>query len=356
MAALLVLDGLRDEDRAGEWFRAALRLAERTRLEHPLLRLLGPIERVLGVYRDSDPALPVDVVDPILDDDDPWVRGTARSIRAHMLLNFGRDIAAAEADFTAALAEFRTVGERWGISLTLTSLADLAAWRGEFATAIDRYEQALTAITPMMTNEDAMGVRVRLAELRRRTGDRAGGAEDLAAADEEATRRGLPEAITAVAVTKGDFARWDGDLEAARAHLTHAVAVSRGVTVAPQLRAVSLDSLGYVAALTGDLAAARAHHAEAIEWAINSVDAPVLAQVLVGIAHLAMCQGQPARAATLLAASVAVRGSVDASRVDAEEIARAARTALGDEGFATASRAGRSATTATARDLAATVL
>jgi predicted ATPase/DNA-binding SARP family transcriptional activator len=354
MAALLALDGLRDERRAGEWFRTALRLAEHTKRQHPLLRLLPPIERVLNVYRDTEPALPVDVIDPLLADDDPWVRGTARSLRAHMLLNFGSHTAEVEADFTAALAEFRTVGERWGISLSLTSLADLAAWRGEFATAIDRYEQALTSIA-MMTNEDAIGIQLRLAELRRRTGDRAGSAALLAEADAEATRRGLPEALASVAHTKGDFARWDGDLATARAHLTQAVAISRGVTVAPQLRAVSLDSLGYVAALTGDLAAAHAHHAEALEWAIDSVDAPVLAQVLVGIAHLALCQGRPAKAAALLAGAEAVRGTPDLSRVDTAEVAAATRAALGDE-FASAFRAGERTTLTTVRKLAATVL
>jgi hypothetical protein len=81
-----------------------------------------------------------------------------------------------------------------------------------------------------------------------------------------------------------------------------------------------------------------------------------MAQILVGIAHLALCQGRPADAAMLTAASVAVRGAEDLSHVDAFEVAAAARAALGDQEFAAATRRGGTATMTTARGLAEPVL
>jgi hypothetical protein len=124
-------------------------------------------------------------------------------------------------------------------------------------------------------------IRVTLTFLRRRIGDLAGSAAALADAEEEAARLGLPTALSTVAFVKGDLARWDGDLPAAHEHLTRAVAIARNITVPPQLRATSLDSLGYVAAASGDLARARTYHAEALDRAMESIDAPMVAHVMV---------------------------------------------------------------------------
>jgi hypothetical protein len=71
--------------------------------------------------------VPVEAVNPLAGDEDPRVRGTARMMHGHLLLNEGRRLDDAEADFEKAVAEFRSIGERWGISLGLTSLDDLAA-------------------------------------------------------------------------------------------------------------------------------------------------------------------------------------------------------------------------------------
>jgi predicted ATPase/DNA-binding SARP family transcriptional activator len=357
IAALLALDGLRDEQRAGRWFRTAHELSLRTTLSHPLLRLLDPIEHVVNAYRRPEPEFPpADVIGPLVDDEDPWVRGTARSMRGHLRLNQGRHTAAAEDDFVAALAEYHKTGERWGISFTLTSLADLVAWRGDFATAIEYHEQALAAIEPMLSSDDVVRIRVKLARLHYLTGDLAAGAATLAEADAEAEHLGLPEALGSVTHAKGDFARWAGDLAAAHDHLTRALAIARHVTVAPQFRAQILDSLGYAAALTGDLATARDHHAESLGWAVDSIDAPVVAQALVGVAHFALCQDQPAEAATLMAASTVVRGAPDLSHVDSTRVTARIRAALTGEELAAAGRKAADTTIFTAPGLVASIL
>jgi predicted ATPase/DNA-binding SARP family transcriptional activator len=356
MAALLALDGLRDEERAAEWFRAAERLARRTARAHPLLRLLEPIERVLASYQLDGAEVPLDAIEPLADDEDPWVRGTARLMHGHLLLNLGRRHDETERDFTTALADFHEIGERWGTSLALTSLADLLAWRGDLPTAIVHNEQALAELAELPSSDDVVHMRVKLAHLRRQAGDVTGGVATLAEASVEADRLGLPTALCEVTHAQGDFARWDGDLAAARVHLTRAAALARNVTVAPQFRGMILDSLSYVDVAEGDLAAASTHLAAALTWAMDSQDAPVLAQVLVGIANLALCQDDPAVAAELLAAGVAIRGIPDLSRADTAAVTAATRAALTEAEFAEATRRGSAATVTTVQELIAPIV
>jgi predicted ATPase/DNA-binding SARP family transcriptional activator len=355
ITALLTLDGLRDERGAEHWFRTAHGLTKGKQFAHPLLRLLDPLDRVLRGYRQAV-ELPAHVIDPLLADEDPWVRGTSRVMRAHVLLNAGQELALAERDFEVALAEFRSIGERWGISMSLSSSADLVAWRGDLQAAIAYHEQALATVIELVTSEDVVHIWVKLAHLRWRTGDDAGSAAALADAEREANRLGLPEAIGSVAHLKGELARWTGDAVAARRELNRALTIARNVTVAPQFRAIILDALGYVDIMDGDLDASRAHRAEAFEVAMRSLDAPVIAQVLVGVAELALHQGNAAEAAALLAAGVAVRGTADTSRVDTERVETAVRAALSEPELAEAARRGASTSMATVRDLAAVTL
>ncbi|MDZ5445130.1 hypothetical protein U2F26_20720 [Micromonospora sp. 4G57] len=67
---------------------------------------------------------------------------------------------------------------------------------------------------------------------------------------------------------------------------------------------------------------------------------PLIAQVLVGVADLALRRDQPDREARLLGASAGVRGLPDRSHPDVARIERAARSRLGDTGFAEAALEG----------------
>jgi hypothetical protein len=70
------------------------------------------------------------------------------------------------------------------------------------------------------------------------------------------------------------------------------------------------------------------------------------------VADLALRSGEPARAARLLGAADAVRGSIDRSLPDVDRIGAGARAALGDAGFDEAYRSGSSVTFATAVEAA----
>jgi len=158
----------------------------------------------------------------------------------------------------------------------------------------------------------------------------------------------MPEVLASIGYGAATIARADGDLDAAREHLDRAWnALSHGVA-APQFRAMIASTRGLVATAEGDLAAARELQTQAVAIAASANDAPVLALVLVGIADLRLREGDPAEAARMLGAAVAVRGSDDRTVPDVERIEREARAALGDPGFDRAYASGGSVTMATA--------
>jgi hypothetical protein len=116
------------------------------------------------------------------------------------------------------------------------------------------------------------------------------------------------------------------------------------------VRAVTRDLIGY---LTEDLDEAREHRVAAFQAASDAGHAPLIAQVLVGIADLALRNAQYEQAARLLAASAGVRGLQDRSQPDVARIEQAARRRLGDTRFTEATQEG---THASWREMAAVTL
>jgi hypothetical protein len=112
-------------------------------------------------------------------------------------------------------------------------------------------------------------------------------------------------------------------------------------TTNAHFRAMILNSSGY---LEPDLYKARAHHADALNCAMQTTDAMLIGQMLIGVADLALRQGNPHQAAQLLAAGDAVRGAPDLSSPDAVRVDAAARAALSEQEFAEATRSGSVAT------------
>ena len=68
--------------------------------------------------------------------------------------------------------------------------------------------------------------------------------------------------------------------------------------------------------------------------------AQLIAQVLVGVADLALRQGNVEQAARLIGASTTVRGGQDRSQPDASRIEATTRDRLGEPGFAEAAAEG----------------
>ncbi|MEV0134926.1 BTAD domain-containing putative transcriptional regulator [Dactylosporangium sp. NPDC050688] len=333
--ALIVLfegAGRSDEHVVAEWIHKAYEYRRRSGSSSPLLELVEPLERML---QGPDALLPA--WEPLLDSADPWVRALARFHLGKMRIALGRDAAEADRHLEAALAQFRALGERFGISLALTELADHVAARSGFAAAGELFEQAITVVTEVGAVEDAIRMRARQAQLYWLLGDEPASAAAMADAQRRAERVTWPDALVELALVKAELARWRGDAAEARHQLGAATAILGEEAERPYMLATTHDLLGYLAE---DLAAARAHRAAAYEAATGTGHAPLVAQVLVGVADLALRAGQDAQAARLLAASIAVRGMRDHACPDPARIERAARSRLGDARFAEAAAEG----------------
>ncbi|MGH3375510.1 MAG: AfsR/SARP family transcriptional regulator, partial [Actinoallomurus sp.] len=324
--------GLGDEHQAEEWIHKAYRFSRRSRSRDPRLGFVAPLERMLQAPDDFLPAFEL-----LLDDDDPWVRALARLHLGKMRIVLGQDGRDADTYLEMALAEFRAIGERFGISIALTELADRIAMRGEFAGACEHYEQAIAVVTEVGAIDDVIRMRSRQAQLYWLLGDKESSAAAIAEAQRCAERVTWPDALAELALSKAELARWRGDAEEAYEQLGVATTVLGDEAEQASIRAVTHDLLGY---LTDDLGEARTHRVAACQAASEAGHAPLIARVVVGVADLALRGDQYEQAARLLAASAGVRGLPDRCHPDVARIEQSARDRLGDTRFAEVAREG----------------
>ncbi|HEV2257630.1 MAG TPA: BTAD domain-containing putative transcriptional regulator [Streptosporangiaceae bacterium] len=330
-----VSSGRGDQYQAAEWIHQAYLFSRRSQSRNPLLELVVPLERMLQA-----PDAFLSAWEPLLDSEDPWVRALVRLQLGKMRIMLGQGGRDADEYLEVALAEFRAIGERWGISFALTELADRIAVRGEFAGACEHYEQAIAVVTEVGTIEDAIRMRSQQAQLYWLLGDEDASAAAIAEAERSAERVTWPDALAELALSKAQLARWGGDAEEAHQQLGVATSMLGDEAERADIRAVTHDLLGYLAE---DLGEARAHRAAAWRAATEAGHAPLIATVLVGVADLALRRDQYEQAARLLAASSGVRGLPDRSHPDVARIEQAARRRLGEARFAEAVREGAQA-------------
>ncbi len=327
--------GPNDQYRVEEWVHKAYRFSEHSRVRYPLLGFVAALERMLQ----GPEALPT-AFEPLLTDDDPWVRALARLQMGKMRIVLGRAGRDADAYLETALTEFRALGERWGISFALRELADRVAMRGEFASACELFDQATAVVVEVGAIEDAVMMRARQAQLYRLLGDARASAVAMAEAQRYADQAAWPNATAELALAKAELARWSGDTEQAYRQIDVATAELGSDAEQPNIGAVVHGLLGYLAEGVDE---AREHHSAAFRAAAETGQAPLIAKVLVGIADLALRADHPEQAARLLAAGAAVRGLADRSHPDEARIEQTTRNRLGDRGFTEAAEQGAQA-------------
>ena len=330
--SMFLSSGRGDQYQVAEWIHQAHRFTQRSPHRDPVLALVAPLERMLQAPDDFLPAW-----EAVLDNEDPWVRALARLQLGKMRILLGQGGREADAYLETALAEFRAIGERWGISFALTELADRIAVRGEFAGACEYYEQAIAVITEIGAIEDAIRMRSRQAQLYWLMGDADSSAAAIADAQRYAERVTWPDALAELALARAELARWGGNAKEAYQQLGVATTMLGDEAEQANIRAAAHDLLGYLA---DDLGEARAHRTAACQAATEAGHAPLIAHVLVGIADLALRRDQYEQAARLLAASAVVRGLPDRSQPDVTRIEQAARRCLGEARFAEATQEG----------------
>ena len=315
--------------------------------------LCGPLRAMM----ESQMRIAPDFIDEVVADPQPWVSGLARILRGQIRLNQGRIIDQAEADFRAAAATFEEAGERWGLAMAVSGLAQIEEWHdSELAAA--HYEQAAELAGELGTTEDETQFRLHLARVLWRLG---GAAKEraraqLARALRDADRLGWPEVSAYASYVAGNLARLDGDLATARKRLDTAADIVNDQRGLGQITAVLFTELGYLSVAEGDLAGARAHCDQALTAALPTGDAPVIADVLAGLADVVLRGGDAVRAATLLGMAEGVRGTTNRCDEDEKRVTAAVRALLSDADYGAAFQRGQGATRATLEGALAEVL
>ena len=343
---------LREAEELGRWlgrrpaFTGSTMDDDRKFVVHAVAALAGPLRQMIESYAQADP----DLLDAAVSDSHPWVTGLGRVLRGQLRLNQGRIGGAAEADFRAAVAVFEELGERWGLAMAVSGLAQVEEWRGELTAAAAHYEQAADLAGELGTTEDETQSRLHLAHVlwhlggERKDRSRA----ELARALRDADRLGWPEVTAYAAYVAGNLARLDGDLAAARERLETAAGWAQSYAGGlSQVAAVTCTARGYLAAAEGDLSGASEWQRRALAAALPTGDYPVLAEVLTGLADVALRGGDALTAAALLGAAEGIRGTRHRSDEDGERVAAAAREALGPADYGAAFQRGRAVTPAT---------
>jgi predicted ATPase/DNA-binding SARP family transcriptional activator len=308
--------------------RAALRKAARLGREHghrnPLAVLAEPMLAVMMWDDRSE--------EPLTDlagHDDPWVRALARMFRSYLWLNFGR-LADAEPEAEQVVRLFRETGDRWGIGMGLSALAEIHLLRGNIRRAVAVLEETLALTATMRTQEDLPHIRCRLAIAVYALGDRDGAFAHLDEAERLYAELRDDVGLAFVQHVRAEMARWEGDIEAARAGYAKASAIlGRARIRAPQQGSLMRLGLVYLAIEDGDLVRAERLLGEALDFACESMDGPVIAANAVCHAALALAKGETERAAVLLGIGHGLRGSHDPVNRDCVRVVDQAKAALG---------------------------
>lgn len=339
-AALNSFDGSQDLDQLKNWFGEAVRLGATPGAKDPLLRLASAMALLFapGGERRAMPHL-----ESLFADEHPWVRATARVMYGHCLLNLGQGTAEGARHLRDALDIFRRVGDRWGISVALSALAEVLSRDGEHRRAAEYVVEAIESLATLGTREDVPMLLVRQSDALFRAGDADRAAALLDEAERVADEVGMPEALAGVAHARGERARCEGDLPGARAHLDRAAELLRRHHGMPQFTSLVETARGYLAAALGE--PSRAFHERALRAAMVVMDAPIIGQAAVGLADAHLRDGDPVRAAELLGAAAGVRGAPDRSLPELPRIEEATRAALGTAAYAAAYERGLGRTT-----------
>ena len=279
--------------------------------------------------------------DFLADHDDPWYRALG-----HLGVGFQTWLAAADAttaqrECRTAYDGFRRQGDRWGMITTLNVLADLADYRGELQDAVALLGRALVLAEELDSAIDMADLLCNRASYSLRAGDHEAATAYCERAADLSRRAGAPETLAMAHRGLAEAARLRGDLATARDLGEQALAeCPTGWFSSNSIRSSVLIVLGRISVAEGDAATARARFREAAGGDEVTLHFPLAGSLAAeAAAGLALLSGDPRRAALLLGAAQALRGSPP-SGPDATAAATAARAALGDEPYRAAHTAG----------------
>ncbi|WP_219526622.1 BTAD domain-containing putative transcriptional regulator [Nonomuraea guangzhouensis] len=157
----------------------------------------------------------------------PWSQALTHCGVAFMLQIMGRG-GDARAEFERSLAEFRAVGERWGTTLALSGLAELAYEQGDYAVSRALADQGLRTSQELGSVADMAECLCLSADSVARLGDLDEARAGYLRAAEMARRIGSGDTLAKAHVGLGELAVLRGDLGEARALMEQALAECSG--------------------------------------------------------------------------------------------------------------------------------
>ncbi|WP_214326133.1 BTAD domain-containing putative transcriptional regulator [Nonomuraea sediminis] len=156
----------------------------------------------------------------------PWTSGLTHS-GAAFLLHEARRMDEAETEFGRALAVFESLGERWGMTMVLGGLGDVATWRGDHATALSLTTRALELSEQLGAMVDLAEYLSRRADSLRHLGDPDAAEAGYRRALEVARRTGDADGMARAHLGLGEVAALRGEPERARELMERALAECR---------------------------------------------------------------------------------------------------------------------------------
>ena len=311
--------------------------------EYPVAGLLRPVYAVFV----KDEERVGRYLDEACESRDPWLAAAGLMMAAGRAENRG-DLDAMRLAAAEAADRFRALGERWGLSATVQIIGNIRMLDGDLDGATDAYNEAGRLLAELGSREDVSQVKLRLAEIAARQGN------------VEQARKLSRDAMAAVEaegsiIDRGIAAAWSaafevglGDVDAARPVQAEAerflAQFGPAHPARDHLAAMLASTSARIAIADGDLGAAREQAVRSFREAVSADDIPLLALASGTAAELALALGQPERAAELLGASTAVRGTDDPTDPTTAKLAPLLRAALGDDEFARRYAEGRALT------------
>jgi predicted ATPase/DNA-binding SARP family transcriptional activator len=247
---------------------------------------------------------------------------------------YGGAGARAEEELEAALAGFRALGERWGMSNALAPLAVLADWRGDSARSVALTDEAIELTRQLGSTDDMAELLCGRADLAVRRGDLAAAESDYERAAHLGRRACAPEKVARAHLGLGEIARLRGDLErAAQLCRTALAECPTGWFGAEEVRSWILIAMGWIAQASGDSVEAATWHRRALTTTLSGGGMTVAAGVAEGLAGVALLEGEGKRAALLLGVARVLRGAIVVADPDVDRVSAAARAEVGDAAY-----------------------
>ncbi|MDQ7811036.1 BTAD domain-containing putative transcriptional regulator [Amycolatopsis sp. A133] len=272
--------------------------------------------------------------------EDAWSRAFA-GIGDGLGAQYRGRIAEAEAHFSASLAAFRALGDRWGEASTLEKLAEFADWRGDHGRFRELMDESVRLAGELGAVGDAAELLCRRADGVLRAGDAEAAKADYEAAAAQARAAGTPLTVARARGGLGEIARRAGDLAAARRWYSSALGLATDPVTGGETRIRLHTGSGWTAAAEGRLDEAAELHQEALATALEHANLPGAAQAIEGLAGVLAGRDEDERAAFLLGVAVGLRGAPVTGDADVAGVADRVRARLGAGAYAEAFGRGR---------------